>query len=69
MSATATIDGRERPARIGCIELRPRIVVASGPSEERVRSLCELAHRECHIAGSLNGEVVVDPRIEFAGDG
>lgn len=67
--ARATMDMRERPARIGRIELRPRIVVAPGPSEERVRSLCELAHRECYIASSLNGEVVVDPCIEFAGDG
>lgn len=49
------------------ITLRPRIVLASGNdrpvTEDRVRHLCEVAHRECYIANSLRTEVRVDPVI------
>ena len=53
--------------RLTRIVLRPRIVVAPGPSEERVRRLCELAHDECYIAKSLRTEVVLVPEVVFAG--
>ena len=46
------------------IVLRPRIVLASGGSEERVRRMCELAHEHCNVAKSLTAEVVVEPRVE-----
>jgi hypothetical protein len=35
------------PLRITRITLRPRIVVAAGPTEERVRRPRGTAHREC----------------------
>lgn len=53
------------PVRITSIQLRPRIVVAAGSNEERVRHLVEVAHKECYIANSLKTSVTVDPQIEF----
>jgi organic hydroperoxide reductase OsmC/OhrA len=53
--------------RITRIVLRPRIVVAPGPSEERVARLVELAHDECYIAKSLRSEVEVASEVVFAG--
>jgi peroxiredoxin-like protein len=65
--AVGTMDMDDHPARVGRIELRPRIVVAPGPSEERVRELCETAHRHCFVANSLLTEIAVEPEIVFAG--
>jgi organic hydroperoxide reductase OsmC/OhrA len=56
----------DRPVRITKIVLRPRIVIRPGPSEERVTHLAHLAHEECYIANSLNTEVLLEPRVEFA---
>jgi organic hydroperoxide reductase OsmC/OhrA len=56
----------DRPMRIVRIVLRPRIVVAPGPDQDRVRELVEVAHRHCFIASSLTTEIDVEPRIEFA---
>ena len=53
------------PVRLTRMTLRPRIVVKSGPTEERVKHLVELAHNECYIANSLNTDVVIEPRVEF----
>ena len=64
--AGGTMDMSDRPARVGRIELRPRIVVAPGPTEERVRELCATAHRHCFIANSVSTEIVVSPRVEWA---
>lgn len=58
--------GAEMPDdRLTRITLRPRIVVASDATEERVRKLVELAHEHCYIANSLNSEVLIEPRIEL----
>jgi organic hydroperoxide reductase OsmC/OhrA len=54
------------PMRLTRIVLRPRIVVRPGASEERIKHLAELAHKECYIANSLKGEVLLDPTVEFA---
>ena len=56
-----------KPQRLTEITLRPRIVVRPGPraSEERVRHMAELAHRECYIANSLKADVRVEPQIEL----
>jgi organic hydroperoxide reductase OsmC/OhrA len=58
------------PTGLTCIRLRPEITVTDRPvsgtgtvTEDRVRHLCEVAHRECYIANSLRTEVVVEPRI------
>lgn len=57
----------DRPMRVTRVVLRPRIRVVAGPTEERVRHLVEVAHRECFIASSLKTDVVVEPQIEFVG--
>ena len=55
------------PARVTRIVLRPRITVRPGPTEERIRHLVEVGHRECFIANSLTTEIVLEPTIVFAG--
>jgi organic hydroperoxide reductase OsmC/OhrA len=63
--ATATMPEADHPIRLAEIVLRPRIVLAPGPSEERVRHLVDVAHRECFIANSLATPVRVEPVVEF----
>jgi organic hydroperoxide reductase OsmC/OhrA len=55
----------DRPIRLTRIVLRPRMRIAAGPTEERIRHLVEVAHRECFIASSLRTDVVVEPVIEL----
>jgi organic hydroperoxide reductase OsmC/OhrA len=61
--AEGTMDESDEPARIQRILLRPRIKVAEGPSEERVKRLVELAHRHCYVANSLRSEITVEAVI------
>lgn len=63
--AQAVMPEADKPVRITRIVLRPRITVVEGPDEERIRHLCEVAHRECFIANSLRTEVLVQPTVEF----
>lgn len=68
--AEAEMPEDDLPVRITTIRLRPRITLTAGvggaqATDERVRQLVELAHRECYIANSLKTEVTVDPRIEW----
>jgi organic hydroperoxide reductase OsmC/OhrA len=65
-SAEAVMPEDERPIRITRIVLRPRITVAPGPTEARLRHLVEMAHRECFIANSLSSEIVVEPVLVWA---
>lgn len=64
-SAEAVMPEDDRPMRITRIVLRPEITVSAsdsaGPTDEKLRHLCEAAHRECFIANSLRTEVVVEP--------
>jgi len=53
------------PIRITRIVLHPRIVVRGPLTEEHVRHLVEVGHRECFIANSLAVDIEVDPRIEI----
>jgi organic hydroperoxide reductase OsmC/OhrA len=53
----------ERPMRITEIVLRPRITVHGSVTEDRVRHLCEVAHRECYIANSVTTQIIVEPAI------
>ena len=55
----------DRPVRITRIALRPRIVVAAGPTEERVRRLVQTAHRECYVSNSLRSAIEVVPSVSF----
>lgn len=64
--AQGTMPEDRRPMRLSWIVLGPRIVVATGPSEERVRRLVELAQRECYVANSLRTEVGVEPEAAFS---
>jgi organic hydroperoxide reductase OsmC/OhrA len=52
-----------RPMRITEIVLRPRITVRGSVTEDRVRHLCEVAHRECYVANSVTTEITVEPAI------
>ena len=63
--ATALMPEGNRPVRLTTIVLRPKIEVAKGPTEERVRNLVELAHEDCYIANSLKSDVRVEPEIRF----
>jgi organic hydroperoxide reductase OsmC/OhrA len=63
--ATATMPEGDKPVRLAEIVLRPRITLVTGPSEERVRHLVDVAHRECFIANSLATPVRVEPFIAF----
>ena len=63
--ATAAMSEENTPMRLDEIVLRPHIVMAAGPSEDRVRHLVEVAHRECFIANSLSTPVRVEPTVTF----
>jgi organic hydroperoxide reductase OsmC/OhrA len=52
-----------KPVRITEIVLRPRITVQGTVTEDRVRHLCEVAHRECYVANSVTTEIRVEPAI------
>lgn len=54
----------EEPVRITEITLRPRIVVESDATEERIRKLIDTAHEHCFIANSLRSEMSIDPVVE-----
>lgn len=69
--AEAEMHQDDKPVRITHITLRPTVVVrvpegGEPPSEERIRHLCDLAHRECYIANSLTSAVKVEPRLQLA---
>lgn len=53
----------EQPMRVTRITLRPRITVRGEVSEDRIRHLVDVGHRECFIANSLTTEVVVEPEV------
>ena len=68
--AEAEMPADDLPVRITAIRLRPRIRLTAGfggaqATDERVRQLVQLAHRECYIANSLKTEITVDPEIEW----
>jgi organic hydroperoxide reductase OsmC/OhrA len=65
--AEAVMPQDDPPLRIAEIVLRPSVVVATGPTPERVGRLLELAHRECYIANSLRSSVRVEPEIVIEG--
>jgi organic hydroperoxide reductase OsmC/OhrA len=66
--AEAVMPEETEPMRITRITLRPRIVIDGPLDEARVRRYVELAHEHCFIANSVTTEIVLEPRIESAGD-
>ena len=63
--ASGLMPDDEAPVRITEITLRPRIIVAGGAGEERVRKLVSSAHELCYIANSLNSDMTIDATIEL----
>ena len=59
----ATMPEDDPPTRLSSIVLRPTIWVAPGTSEQRVKHLVEVAHRQCYVANSLRTEVRVEPIV------
>ena len=51
------------PMRLTSISLRPTIRVATGTSEDRVRHLVQVAHRECYVANSLRTKVDIEATV------
>jgi organic hydroperoxide reductase OsmC/OhrA len=49
------------PAWVERMTLRPLITVRGTTSEDRLRRLVDLAHRECFIANSLRSEMTIEP--------
>ena len=56
----------DKPVHITRIVLRPRITIRGEVSEDRIRHLCEVAHRECFIANSVKTDIAVEPVVRFA---
>ncbi len=65
--AEAVMPEDDLPVRVTRITLRPRIQVRGSVGEDRLRHLCEVAHRECYIANSLTCDVRVEPTFTFDG--
>jgi organic hydroperoxide reductase OsmC/OhrA len=63
--AEALMPEADLPVRITEIHLRPRITVRAPATAERIRHLCEVAHRECFIANSLASAMTIDPEIHI----
>jgi organic hydroperoxide reductase OsmC/OhrA len=53
-------------AGVSEITLRPRILVAGKPAEERVLKLMGTAHEHCNVANSLRSDMRIDARVEPA---
>lgn len=63
--AEAVMPEDDQPVRITTITLQPQIRVRGDVDEDRLRHLCEVAHRECFIANSLTSEVRVEPTFSI----
>lgn len=59
--AVGHMNTRDKPIRVGRIELRPIIRVSGNVTSTRLQELVEAAHEECFIANSLRSEIVVTP--------
>ena len=62
--ASGVMPAGDERAGITEITLRPRIVVAGGAGEDRVRKLLHTAHEHCNIANSLRSEMKIEPTVE-----
>jgi organic hydroperoxide reductase OsmC/OhrA len=61
--AEAVMPEDDKPVRITAITLRPTVTVRGDASEERLRHLTDVAHRECYIANSLSSTLTIEPRF------
>ncbi len=63
--AEAVMPEGDLPTRVTEIILRPRITVRGRATENRVRHLVDVAHRECFIANSVTTTISIRPTITF----
>lgn len=49
------------PVRLTQIVLRPHITVRGTVAEDRLRHLCDVAHRECFVANSVTTDITLEP--------
>jgi organic hydroperoxide reductase OsmC/OhrA len=63
--ATAVMP-QARHMRITRIEHRPRVTVVGDVSDDRVRRMLGIAHRECFIANTIEVETSIDPTVVHA---
>jgi len=61
--AEAIMPEGDLPVRVTEMILRPRITVRGRATEDRVRHLVEVAHRECFIANSVTTTISIHPTI------
>ncbi len=64
--ATGTLEDDDGILRFTCVQLRPRIVVASHSDVEKVCAALEEAEANCLIANSLRTAIEVEPEIAVA---
>jgi organic hydroperoxide reductase OsmC/OhrA len=65
--AEAVMPESDPPVRITEIRLHPRITVRGPVTEDRIHTLCQVAHRECFIANSVTCRMVIDPTVVIVG--
>lgn len=53
----------DRPVRITCIHLKPKITIKGQVKEDFARQCVDKAHRHCFIANSLKTEMQIEPEI------
>jgi organic hydroperoxide reductase OsmC/OhrA len=63
--AEAVMPEGDLPMRVTEIIFRPRITVRGRATEDRIRHLVEVAHRECFIANSVTTTISIHPTITF----
>ena len=61
--AEAVMPEGDKPVRITSIVLRPTITIRGEASDERIRHLIDVAHRECFIANSLASSITIEPTL------
>jgi len=59
--ASARMPEADKPVRITEITLRPVMTVRGEASDDRLRHLVEVAHRECFIANSVSSRITIEP--------
>jgi organic hydroperoxide reductase OsmC/OhrA len=58
----------DRPMRLTEVRLHPVVHVRGDVTDDRLRHLVEVAHRECFIANSLRSEITVTPTFVREGE-
>jgi organic hydroperoxide reductase OsmC/OhrA len=64
-NSEASMPEDDLPVRLTDIWLRPQITVRVPATEQRIRELTEVAHRECFIANSLRCRIVIQPKVQI----